>query len=307
MYIEQLRYLIEVAYSGSMTLAAENLFTTQSNISKAISNLEKELGHSLFIRYKGTLTITDFGMKILMHAKNILSEINEIHLSVVADATTTVNSDSGTLTILFPQSIKYLLSCTCASFHNIYPNISLVTLRKRLDKSMLKQYLADNIADIIFFTIPYIGKIEINNNKDNWKFLFSEKVYLLAPANSPLKDKKTISLKELSDLPLATTYEETNISQPLYSALKDYNCNFSLLTSDSDMLLDYIKNGKYYALVTKTYLQGHQLHNFNLIPIAENFRISTFCVYNDSVNLTGIEIFLETLKIELLKTIASST
>lgn len=42
MRIEQLLYLVEVANYRSISVAAQNLFTTQPNISKALKALETE-------------------------------------------------------------------------------------------------------------------------------------------------------------------------------------------------------------------------------------------------------------------------
>ena len=48
MRMEDLRYLIQVADIGSISLAAEACYITQQGLSRIISNLEKELGVKLF-------------------------------------------------------------------------------------------------------------------------------------------------------------------------------------------------------------------------------------------------------------------
>ena len=45
MTFEQLNYVIEVSKTGSINKAAVNLFVSQSSLSQAIQNLEKELGY----------------------------------------------------------------------------------------------------------------------------------------------------------------------------------------------------------------------------------------------------------------------
>lgn len=52
MTLEQLRYFIEAEKYHSFTKAADALYLSQSNISAAIGNLEKELGVRLFQRSK---------------------------------------------------------------------------------------------------------------------------------------------------------------------------------------------------------------------------------------------------------------
>ena len=43
MTLQQLRFLIAVAESGSINAAAQRLYTAQSNISNAVKSLEQEL------------------------------------------------------------------------------------------------------------------------------------------------------------------------------------------------------------------------------------------------------------------------
>lgn len=43
MDIQQIQYFLEVVRSGNFSTAAENLYTTQSSVSKNIKSLEKEL------------------------------------------------------------------------------------------------------------------------------------------------------------------------------------------------------------------------------------------------------------------------
>ena len=48
MTLQQLRYIIEIAQSGSISLAAQRLFITQPSLSKSVADLEKEMGITIF-------------------------------------------------------------------------------------------------------------------------------------------------------------------------------------------------------------------------------------------------------------------
>ena len=50
MTLQQLRYIIEIAQSGSISLAAQRLFITQPSLSKSVADLEKEMGITIFYR-----------------------------------------------------------------------------------------------------------------------------------------------------------------------------------------------------------------------------------------------------------------
>ncbi|WP_138750887.1 LysR family transcriptional regulator [Paenibacillus sinopodophylli] len=72
MRIEQLRYLVEVAQSGSITLAAEKLHLSQPNISNSISALENEIGLAIFTRTRSGTRPTPAGHNLIQMAEDIL-------------------------------------------------------------------------------------------------------------------------------------------------------------------------------------------------------------------------------------------
>ena len=71
MTLQQMQYLTEVSRTGSISKAAQNLFTAQSSVSTAISNLEKELGFPIFLRTKKGIVPTAEGALVLEQAARI--------------------------------------------------------------------------------------------------------------------------------------------------------------------------------------------------------------------------------------------
>lgn len=74
MTFQQLRYLLEVYNTGSITAAAQNLYLAQSSLSIAITNLESELGCQIFTRTKTGMIPTPHGLKIINRANRICAE-----------------------------------------------------------------------------------------------------------------------------------------------------------------------------------------------------------------------------------------
>ena len=71
MQIQQLTYFVAIAEQGSINKAAEKLFVTQPNLSKAISNLENELKVRIFNRTNKGVVLTDEGKKLYQYARTI--------------------------------------------------------------------------------------------------------------------------------------------------------------------------------------------------------------------------------------------
>lgn len=71
----QLPYILEIAFTGSLSDAAKNLGITQPALSKYINELEKEVGMTLFIRSGRRLKPTPAGELYLETARQILDLI----------------------------------------------------------------------------------------------------------------------------------------------------------------------------------------------------------------------------------------
>ena len=72
------KYAVEVAKTGSITQAADNLFMAQPNLSKAIKELEETLGIVIFKRTSRGVIPTERGSEFLTLARNILLELEKM-------------------------------------------------------------------------------------------------------------------------------------------------------------------------------------------------------------------------------------
>jgi len=78
MDLQQLRYVVTVAETGSITAAARRLFMGQPNLSRTIRELEKELGISLFERTPRGVAPTRSGESFLAYARSILEQVDKL-------------------------------------------------------------------------------------------------------------------------------------------------------------------------------------------------------------------------------------
>lgn len=78
MNILHLKYAVEVAQTGSLNKAAENLYMGQPNLSRAIKELESSLGITIFDRSVKGMEVTPEGEEFLGYAKKILTQIDQV-------------------------------------------------------------------------------------------------------------------------------------------------------------------------------------------------------------------------------------
>lgn len=74
MTLQQLRFLIAVAESGSINAAAQRLYTAQSNISNAVKSLEQELHIEIFTRSSRGVALTNDGTELLGYARQVVEQ-----------------------------------------------------------------------------------------------------------------------------------------------------------------------------------------------------------------------------------------
>jgi DNA-binding transcriptional LysR family regulator len=74
----QLKYAVEVEKTGSISKAAENLYMNQPNLSKAIRELEDDIGIAIFDRTAKGVVPTEKGREFLNYARAILAQVAEM-------------------------------------------------------------------------------------------------------------------------------------------------------------------------------------------------------------------------------------
>lgn len=77
--LNNIRYLLEAADSGSFSAAARLFGVPPSLVSRKIARLEEEVGARLFQRTTRSLTLTDAGQVFLGHARTAMQSLSQAH------------------------------------------------------------------------------------------------------------------------------------------------------------------------------------------------------------------------------------
>ena len=74
MTIQQCKYVLEIAKTGSFSEAAKQLFVAQSSLSISVKSLEQELGIKIFERSGNGIYLTDDGEEFVSYATQICGD-----------------------------------------------------------------------------------------------------------------------------------------------------------------------------------------------------------------------------------------
>src|SRR5689334_6720091 len=78
MNLRQLRYVVATADHGTMTAAAQALYVAQPALSRAVRELERELGIELFARSGRGVVLTAAGLQVVEQARVALDAVDAI-------------------------------------------------------------------------------------------------------------------------------------------------------------------------------------------------------------------------------------
>src|SRR5882672_5759847 len=74
--LRQLRYFATMADGGSISAAATKLGISQPSLSEVVSRLEKELGVQLVVRTARGMQLTDAGVALARHARDVVRSVD---------------------------------------------------------------------------------------------------------------------------------------------------------------------------------------------------------------------------------------
>jgi DNA-binding transcriptional LysR family regulator len=208
--IRQLQTFREVMRSGSISEASRTLLRTQPAVSTMISNIEKELGFSLFVREHGKLTPSPEAHYLLEQAEDVLDRM----VSTVRTMSEFRTLDRGSLRIAcHPASSGFFLPRVLAEFLKDRPNVKADLMMRA--SHVVEDLVASQQFDIGLAETPHPrGSIKIE--------AFELECVIALPALDPLAKSETLTPVDLADYPMATLFDDHPVTVATRSAFTQY-------------------------------------------------------------------------------------
>ncbi|WP_337101960.1 LysR family transcriptional regulator [Paenibacillus sp. YIM B09110] len=189
MHIEKLQYIVEVAKTGSISAAAQNLHVTLSAISQSITSLETEWGVALFVRSRTGASPTAEGKLIIKKAFELLSKYEELKELAMSNS----NTMKGELRISTIPSPMTLLVNSVIGFKKDFPNISMEIIEK--GSQVIIDDIIHNRSDLGFI-ILYEDRL-IDNTGLSFEPLMEVRMVAAGSRKTSLGIRDSISPDEL--------------------------------------------------------------------------------------------------------------
>jgi len=250
MNLHQFRFVQEaVRRNLNLTETARALHTSQPGVSKAIIELEEELGVEIFARHgKRLKRVTEPGQHVLQSIELIMREVG--NLKRIGEQYSA--QDSGTLSIATTHTqARYVLPQPVARLREAFPKVNVSLHQGSPDQ--VARMLIDEVAEIGIATESLAQYDELVTLPCyEWQHM------LVMPADHPLAKQKNITLEELAGQPLITYHPSftgrTKIDEAF--AAKRLHPRIALEAIDSDVIKTYVRLGLGVGIVAEMAMQA---------------------------------------------------
>ncbi|TCN84201.1 LysR family transcriptional regulator [Vibrio crassostreae] len=154
MEFDLLKAFCQLAKSGNYRLASEQLYITQSALTKKIQRLESNIGASLFSRGRNGAELTHAGKTLLAEAQRLVHSMQAFEQL----SGSVVNGTQGHLNIGFGVSTYHKAPKLIAAYKQRYSDVH-VTLNDTPSKQQTDELLSHDL-DISFNRIPESSDLE---------------------------------------------------------------------------------------------------------------------------------------------------
>ena len=237
MNLHQFRFVQEaVRRNLNLTEAAKALHTSQPGVSKAIIELEDELGIEIFARHgKRLKRVTEPGQHVLKSIDLILREVG--NLKRIGDQFS--QEDSGTLSIATTHTqARYVLPQKVAALRASFPKVNISLHQGAPDQ--VARMVIDEVAEIGIATESLAAFPELVTLPCyQWQHM------LVMPTDHPLAGKSRISLQDVAEQPIITYHPSFTGRTKIDAAFAAHKLEprIALEAIDSDVITTYVRLG----------------------------------------------------------------
>jgi DNA-binding transcriptional LysR family regulator len=259
MELRTLRTFVEVVRQGGFSNAAKVVFATQSTVSKAVKQLEDELGLLLLDRIGHRSTLTAAGDVVYRRALNILAERD----SLISELDDLRGLKRGTLRLgLPPIGSNTLFAPLFAAYRNRYPAVDIRLFEYGSDR--LKQLLQSGEIDLGASLLPVSDGFE-------WQGVRREQLVVLFPEGQAPASTMSVDLASLQHLPFLLFETGFALNRVIVDACRrhGFEPTIAARSSQIDFIVELVAAGLGIAFLPQMIAEQRNHPSVRLVPLAE--------------------------------------
>ena len=281
-YLEEFRTLAELC---NYQEAAEQLYVSQSTLSKHISKMEQELGVLLFDRTTRNVALTAYGKLLAEYAARITAAYDDF----TAEINAMQQEDGRHLTIGFSAPLtQYGILEFVSDFIHSYPGIHVSMTECANPTELLRSKKCD-----IAFDAQYVPDAEkYNSERDIFAY---DSLVAVVSKNNPIARQKSVAVSDLRDEKFILKYNSVGtMTQVFRKACMDAGfapkivCSVSYSSAMAKLASEDIG----IAILHRKHLQDNLTYDVAVVDIEPTIHYNIYVHYSDSKeNLSSIHSF----------------
>ena len=208
MNLQQLRYLVSAADTGSFSGAARREHVSQPVLSRALRGLERELGVEVFRREGRRVVVTDSGAAVVAAARRVLDAVDDLQATAASEA------ERRDLVVTATPTNSTLFAPILSGFMDRHPHVRM-RLSRAPDTAAVRAMVADRTADLGFCDVEGNGQFDGLHHDPLWR----ADVVLVSPATSGFPP--VVPRARLADLPLVLPTPESGRREMIEGLVTD--------------------------------------------------------------------------------------
>ncbi|NYT36487.1 LysR family transcriptional regulator [Allopusillimonas soli] len=222
----QLRYFVEIAKSGNISVASAALRIAQPALSQHVASMEQELGVKLLVRHGKGVSLTAEGKRLVQRASSILDQMEALHSDVIAPP----GRPRGPVRLCIARSMVDILAAPLyRSVQATYPDVRLLLssalsseARTLMEARQLDLALMPNA-----FELPNIV----------CQPLYEESFALFEAHTSIRRVAKTIAFANIGSRPLVAPDRDHDLRRMVERTAVAHNCPLNVCYEINDPAL----------------------------------------------------------------------
>lgn len=294
MTLQQLKYMITAAETGSITEAAKVLYISQPSLSGAIKDVEKEVGITIFQRCRAGIALTKEGMEFLGYARQVIQQMELLEAKYINNQqakqrfcistqhyTFTSNAFVELVQQFGEERFEFILNETLThqiieDVRNRFSDLGILYLSKS-NESVLKKTLEE--YDLKFYE------------------LFTAKPHVFISKDHPLAKCSSVKLSDLKPYPRLSfvqgTYESSNFSEELFS---NESVDKSIKVSDRAAIVNFMIGLNGYTISSGIFPRHLQGDSIISVPLDEDEIMRIGYILNKDKELSELgKIYIDAL------------
>lgn len=259
MTLQQLHYFIVLADMLHYTKAAQKLYISQPSLSRAVSELEKELGAPLFAKDGKLTMLTDYGKAFLPYAKESIAKI-----------------DTGKKVIqemLVPSTsvrLGYIYSLSFSILPGILENFLAQEENRDTQFTFFQGMAADIVDKLKKGELDIALSVRADDDAISENAIFRQELYLVVPKGHRLAQKEQVVLEDLENESFVTINANSSLRRQLDSAFETLNATprITFEAEECNAMASFVSANLGVAIMPE--IPALRSYNVEVLPIEGN-------------------------------------